>query len=149
MNLTHWKPFRELTPMYNRMNRIFDDEFLKDFGFGNFNETVAGWNPAADVMENKDEYIFKLEVPGVAREDINVEFHENTLTVKGERKAETDVKEEDIHRIERFSGSFSRSFTLPGESDSDKIEARLKDGVLELRIPKAEEKKAKSIPIEL
>jgi HSP20 family protein len=131
------------------MNRFFDDEFLKDFGFGDYNQSMTGWNPAADVMENKDAYIFKLEVPGVAREDINVEFHDNTLTIKGERKAETDVKEEDVHRIERFSGSFSRSFTLPGETDSEKIEAKLKDGILELRIPKAEEKKAKSIPISL
>jgi HSP20 family protein len=110
---------------------------------------MTGWNPAADVMENKDEYILKLEVPGVAREDINIEFHDNTLTIKGERKADSDLKEEDIHRIERFSGNFSRNFTLPGETDSEKIEAKLKDGILELRIPKAEEKKAKSIPINL
>jgi HSP20 family protein len=149
MTLTHWKPFRDLMPMYNSMNRFFDDEFIKEFDHSNFNQSMTGWNPAADVMENKDEYILKLEVFGVAREDINIEFHDNTLTIKGERKADSDLKEEDIHRIERFSGNFSRNFTLPGETDSEKIEAKLKDGILELRIPKAEEKKAKSIPINL
>ncbi len=145
MNLTHFKPFGNLTSVQDGINRFFDSDFLKDYR--GITDSLTTWYPATDVYETKDSYIFKLEVPGMNKEDIQIEFTANTLTVKGTRKAEQEVKEENYHRIERSSGSFTRSFTIPGETDSNKISASMKNGILELQIPKAEEKIAKTIPI--
>jgi HSP20 family protein len=133
--------------VHDRLNRFFEDEFFKDFYRPS--ETMSNWYPTTDIFETKDDFVFKLEVPGLSKDDIKIEFEKNTLSIKGERKTEKDVKDENYHRIERFSGTFNRSFTLPGETDGSKINASLKDGILELRIPKAEEKKAKSIPIKI
>jgi len=146
MTLTQWKPFGDLMSMHDRIHRFFGDE-LKDAEKGS--ESLATWYPITDIFETKDEYVFKLEVPGLEKDDINIEFNENTLTIKGEKKEEKEVKEENYHRVERFSGSFSRRFTIPRETDGNKIKASMKDGILELRIPKAEEKKAKAIPINI
>ncbi len=156
MNLRHWQPFGNLTSMHNRFHRLFEDDFFKDFGINAVSDegpqTVkddccGDWFPAADIFETKDDYVVNLEVPGISKEDINIEFVNNTLSIKGERKEEKEVEEENYHRVERFNGAFNRSFTLPGETDGNKINASMKDGILELRIPKAAEKKIKSIPI--
>lgn len=149
MNLTHYKPLGNLMNMQEQMGRFFEDEFFNDFGLGRTTRSLSNWNPSTDVYETKDNYVFKLEVPGMDKDDVKIEFHNNTLTIKGERKKEEEVKDENYHRIERFSGSFSRSFTLPGEADAGKINASMKNGILELQIPKAEEKKARTIPINL
>lgn len=146
MTLTHWRPFGGLATMHDKINRLFDDSF-RDIEKGN--DAMSTWYPTVDVFEKKDEYVFKLEVPGLSKDDINVEFHNNTLTVQGEKKEDKEVKEENYHRIESFKGKFSRSFTLPKNINSKKIDAKMKDGVLELRVAKAEEAKAKSIPINI
>jgi HSP20 family protein len=145
MNLTHFKPFGGVSSVQNGINRFFDTDFFKDYR--KIADSFTSWYPATDVFETKESYIFKVEVPGMSKDDIQIEFADNTLTIKGTRKFEQEVKDENYHRIERNSGSFSRSFTLPGETDSNKISAAMKDGILELQIPKAEEKIAKSIPI--
>jgi HSP20 family protein len=147
MTITKWQPFGNLLTLHDRINRLFEDEFHKDWGRGT--GSLESWYPAADIYETKDEYVFKLEVPGLAKEDLNVEFNDNVLSIKGEKKKEKDVKEESYHRIESFSGSFSRSFTLPRNADAGKINASMKNGVLELKISKAEEKKAKAIAIDV
>lgn len=147
MTITKWQPFGNLLTLHGRINRLFEDEFHKDWERGT--GSLESWYPAADIYETKDEYVFKLEVPGLAKEDLNVEFNDNVLSIKGEKKKEKDVKEENFHRIESFSGSFSRSFTLPRNADAGKINASMKNGVLELRISKAEEKKAKAIAIDV
>ena len=150
MTLTHWKPLRDLMPLHNRIHRLLEDDFFKDFGFGkSFEHFSDNWSPATDILETKDHYVFKLDVPGFSKDEISVEFKDNTLSIKGERKDDKEVKDENYHRIERFSGQFSRSFTLPGDTNSNEINAQLKNGTLELRIPKAEEKIAKSISINL
>ena len=146
MTLARWKPFGDLMSMHDRIHRFFGDEF-KDSEQGN--ESLATWYPTTDIFETKDDYVFKLEVPGLEKDDINIEFNDNTLTIKGEKKEEKEVKDENYHRVERFSGSFSRRFTIPRETDGNKIKASMKDGILELRIPKVEEKKAKAIPISI
>ncbi len=145
MNLTSWKPFNAIMPMHDRINRLFEDEIAKgaDRGSG----TLSSWYPAADIYETKSGYIVKLEVPGISKDDIAVEFHENSLLVKGERKEEKEVNEEKYHRVERFYGSFSRNFIIPSDVAVDKINATLNDGILELVIPKSEEKEAKTIAI--
>ena len=146
MTLTRWKPFGELQPLHDNINRLFENEFKKDLPQGTGFDT---WYPAADIYETKDDYVFKLEVPGLARDDVNVEFHDNVLTVKGEKKTEKEVKEENYHRIESYSGSFSRSFKVPQNADPGKIAASMNGGILELRIAKAEEKKPKAISIDV
>ena len=145
MALVRWKPFGDLFSMHERINRLFEDEYRRDLPEST--ESLASWYPATDVYETKDGYVFKMEIPGLAKDDINVEFNNNVLSVKGEKKEDKEVEKENYHRIESYSGSFSRSFTLPRDADPAKINAALKDGILELKIAKAEEKKAKAISI--
>jgi len=125
---------------------------------------TSAWLPATDIYDTKDSYVFKMEVPGFSKEEISMEFKENTLIVKGEHKSETgikteekagdkaevkaDVKEDVVYQCnERPKGNFSRSFKLPKSIDGKKIEARLKNGILKLTVPKPEEQKPKNIPI--
>jgi len=152
MNIVTWKPWRTLRPcgdvmsMPNRINRLFEDSFYGDTERERENQVT--WYPAADIYETQEEYVFKLEVPGLEKEDIKIELNSGTLSIAGERKEEKDVKKEDYHRVESYSGKFCRSFTLPRNIDSKKINATIKNGILELRVPKADEAKPKSIPIE-
>jgi len=149
MNLTTWKPFETLNTLQNRINRMFDDQYSGSVEKNQSTDTMNTWYPVTDVHETKDEYVFKMEVPGLEKDDIEIEFLNNTLSVKGERKQDNEVKKEDCFRIERFYGSFSRSFSLPNDVDGGKIAAKMDNGILELKVPKAEEKKARSIPINL
>jgi HSP20 family protein len=147
MNLVSWKPMSPFGDRFSgnrQISRLFDEAF-GDTG----NETLPTWYPAADIYETKDDYVFKLEVPGLNKDDINVELKDHTLSIKGEKKEEKEVKKYDYHRIESYSGTFSRSFVLPKDIDARKVNASLKDGVLELRVPKTEEQKPKAIPISL
>ncbi len=147
MNLIQWKPFNTMSPWGSRVNRCFEDDF-----FSNLIEDSKVdncWSPRTNIRENKNEYLFKVELPGIKKEDIQIEVKEDVLTVKGERKEEKDIKEKEYHKIESFSGSFSRSFYVPKGIDEKKIKAQLKDGILELKVPKAEEKKIKQIPISI
>lgn len=147
MTLARWKPFGDLHLLHDRITRLFEDEFSKD------SEKTAGslttWYPVTDIYETKEAYVFKLEVPGLEKEDVNIEFCDGNLNIKGERKSEIEVNKENYLRVERFTGSFHRSFIIPKDVDTTKIEASMKDGILELRVPKSEEKKSKSIPINI
>jgi len=144
MTLARWKPFGDLVSMHDRINRLFEDAFK---GFDQSTDSLASWYPSADIYETKDEYAFKLEVPGLSKDDVKIELNDNTLSISGEKKESNEVKKENFHRIESYSGKFSRSFSLPRNIDTKKINANMKNGVLELRIPKAEEQKTKAIPI--
>lgn len=145
MTLVRWKPFGDLVSMHDKIDPLFEDSFHKDFDKGT--DSLTSWCPVTDIFETKDEYIFKMEVPGLSNDDINVELDDNTLSIKGEKKGEKEVKKEDYHRIESYNGTFSRSFSLPRNVDAKKINAFKNEGILELRIAKAEEKKTKTIPI--
>ncbi len=105
--------------------------------------------PSVDVIDKKDKIIVKVEVPGVEKEDIDISVTEDTLNIKGETKKEKEVKEEDYYCCERSYGSFSRSVDLPVKVQTDKIKANLKDGVLEVELPKVESEKPKEIKIEV
>jgi HSP20 family protein len=144
MTLVRWKPFGDMLSMHSKINRLFEDAFRQDY---DREDSLASWYPATDIYETKDYYVFKLEVPGLAKEDINIELNDNTLFIKGERKEEKEVDKENYHRIESWRGTFSRSFSIPKNVETGKVNAAMKNGILELRIPKAEEKKAKAIPI--
>lgn len=145
MTLVKWKPFGDLLSMHDRINRLFEDEFYGDQKRSE--SSLASWYPTTDIYETKDEYVFKLEIPGLSKDDVKIELNNNTLSLKGERKEEKEVKKEDYHRIESFSGTFSRSFSLPKNVDAGKVNATLKDGILEVRIGKAEAVSTKEIPI--
>jgi HSP20 family protein len=117
-------------------------------GFSVFGE--GAWTPAVDIFENeKKELVLKAELPDVKREDISVLVENQTLTLKGERKLDAEVKEEQYHLIERTFGSFSRSFRLPATVDAAKIAAEYKNGVLTVRLPLREEAKARTINVDV
>jgi len=146
MTLVRWNPFYELKKLSDSINQLFDENYLTEGEKGS-GLSLTSWSPSTDIYETKDEYVFKIEVPGMNKDDVKVEFTEDTLTIKGERKEDKEIKKENFHRIERFFGSFQRSFTLPKNIDEKKIKAELKDGILELRVPKVEKSKTKAIPI--
>ncbi len=105
------------------------------------------WMPAVDVKEDDKAYMIKADIPGVSPEDVEVTMERGVLTIRGERKSERKEERDNYHRIERFSGSFSRRFTLPDAADSDGVEADMKDGVLQVRIPKQEKAVSRRINI--
>lgn len=146
MTITKWQPFNDLLGIYDRMSRLFDEELGETRKSG---LSMNAWSPLTDIYETKEAFIFKMELPGFTKEDIKVEVNGETLTLKGERKQEEEIKKENCHRIERSYGAFQRSFSLPKNTDTSKIDASLKDGILHLQIPKVEEAKTKAIPIKV
>jgi HSP20 family protein len=145
MAIVRWEPFRDLFITQDRFNRLFNETFSRAFGDEEGNSRA--WAPAVDIFENDNNIVLKAELPGVDPKDVEVRVEDNTLYLKGERKFEKEVKEDNYHRIERSYGSFARSFALPGSIDSDKVQAEYKDGILSLSIPKREEAKPKTIKI--
>ena len=146
MNLVRLNPWREMPTLHNRLNRFFDDPFLR---IGRMDEEAnpGMWNPAVDLYEKDDHFVIKAELPGVDKNDIKVDLKDRVLTLSGERTYDNEVGEENYYRKERFFGKFQRAFTLPTDVDSDKITAEFKDGVLRVEVPKPEEKKAKQVTI--
>ncbi len=124
MAIVRWTPFRELSTMQERMNKLFEDVMRSpnrsDEGFA-----VAAWAPAVDIYETDKEIVMKAELPEMQEKDIEIKVEDNILIVAGERKMEKEVKEENYHRIERSYGSFHRSFTLPHTVDRENIKASL------------------------
>ena len=148
MGIIRWDPFREMSALQERMNRLLAD-FRTRTPLGEEEMAQGAWVPAVDIYETKDSIVLNVELPGVTKEDIALEVKDGTLTIKGEKKLEKDVKEENYHRLERTYGSFMRAFTLPSMVQQDKVKARFKDGILEIQIPKAEEAKPKQIRVEV
>ena len=133
MTLVKWEPFRELTDMHRSMDRLFGDRYLRQDDDGLF----AGFSPTVDVYDNETEIVIEAEVSGINEKDIAVEVKDNVLTLSGERKREQEVKEGSYHRSERSFGKFQRSFTLPDSIEVDKVNAKNRNGVLTIRLPKA------------
>jgi len=146
MAIVRWDPFRDLMTIRERMNRIFD-EFFRGQEVGEAFPATS-WTPAVDIYETPNEVVLKAELPGVNQKDIQLEIKDNTLTLKGERAKDEEVKEDSYYRRERFYGTFYRSFTLPSNIQQDKIQARYKDGILEVIMPKAEAAKPRQIKVE-
>jgi HSP20 family protein len=137
--LSRWEPGREF-------QRLFEEFFGR--GEGEESGWLTGtWAPPVDLFETDDAFMLKAELPGLTKDDIHIDVHERTLTLRGERKHETEVKRDHYHRQERAYGSFQRSFWLPTMVNVDNVQASFKDGVLELRLPKHEAAKPKHIPI--
>jgi HSP20 family protein len=134
-------PFRAMDEM---MNRFFEDWTTAPRGIG----TVRGWAPAIDMADRENEILLRADLPGLEQKDINVNLENGVLTIRGERKEEREAREEDYFCCERWSGSFSRSVTLPQGIDADKVQARFKNGVLEIKIPKTKQAVGKKIEIQ-
>ncbi len=148
MSIIKWDPFRDLLSLQERMNKLFEESLLQT-GKERQEISIAGWSPSVDVMESDEEIILKAELPGIELKDVEVLINDNILTLRGERKFEKEEKKENYHRIERSYGAFQRSFTLPATVEQDKVKAKMKDGILEVRLPKAKEAKSKKIEIEV
>jgi len=144
--LSRWEPFRELSEIQQEMNRLFDSFFGRPSSF-QAGERV--WMPLVDMYETKDDLVVTFEIPGVREKDVSVSITGDVLTVKGERKWDREVKEDSYHRLERAYGKFERSIPLPMPVQADKVKATYRDGVLEIRLPKAEEVKPREIKIEV
>lgn len=141
-----WDPVREFSAMQNQMNHVFGETFGPSMTQAE--QPLAGtWAPAVDIYETAQEIVLQVEVPGVTKEQVHVEVDDGTLHLKGERKIEKEVKEENYHRVERVYGAFHRSFSLPDTVDAEKVRAELKDGVLEVRLGKREQAKPKQIQV--
>jgi len=132
------------------MNRLFDESFRgltrgaapdDDWALG------GAWAPAVDIYEQEGYIVLKAELPGIDPKDVDIRLENNVLTLRGERKVDTDVQRDNYHRVERAYGSFTRSFTLPSVVDQEHIKADYKDGVLKVTLPKREEAKPKQINI--
>ncbi len=148
MAIIRWDPFREIATLQDRMNRLFEEASGRnrrpeeDFATGS-------WVPSVDVRETKEALELQVEVPGIEPKDVTVSVENGVLTLKGTRNFEKATEGETYHRIERAYGLFERSFTLPTNVNPEKIEARYRQGVLQLSIPKREEAKPKAISIKV
>jgi len=141
-----WDPAREISALQNRWNRVVGETFGYPISQGEQPGTGM-WSPAVDIYETDHEIVLKVEVPGVAKDQVHVEVDDGTLHLRGERSVEKEVKEESYHRVERSFGAFHRSFSLPDSVDPDKVRAELKDGILEVRLGKREQAKPKQIQV--
>ena len=149
MALVRWEPLREMATLQNEMNRLFGTFFDTPTTAMSGNGGVRRWIPAMDLVEGDDHFVLRADLPGLAEEDVNLEVEDRTLTLSGERKSEQTEKGEGFYRLERASGSFSRSLTLPEGIDADAITATFDKGVLEVRIPKPEQIKPKRVEIKV
>ena len=144
MALIRWEPVRELDSLQSEMNRLFDGFFGNRAPNG---ITSRRWIPAMDLVEGEDEFVLRADLPGLTEDDVEIEIKDSVLTISGERKAEEKREGEGYYRVERAFGSFSRSLTLPEGVAADQVTASFDNGVLEVRVPKPEERKPQRVRI--
>ena len=146
MELMPWRPFGELGSIRSEMDRLWN-KFLGETPF--VRSFTEEWSPSVDISQTKDKLVIKAELPGLDAKDVNVSISGDLLTIKGEKKKEEEEKDEHHHYMERYYGSFQRSFQLPVNVKTDKIEATFDKGVLKITLPKTEEAKKKEIEIKV
>ena len=144
MTIVRWEPLRELSSLQSEMNRLFNTAFDAP---GTGNGGARRWTPAMDLVETDDHFVLRADLPGMQESDVTIELEDNLLTVSGERKAEHESKQEGFYRLERAFGAFSRSLTLPQGIDPEAVTAGFENGVLEVRVPKPEQRKPRKIAI--
>ena len=145
MAIVRWEPFRDMIASQREFDRLFREAFSPAAAEGEL--STRTWAPPVDIYEDGDNLVLKAELPGINPDDVEVRVENNTLYLKGERKFEKEVKEQNYHRVERSYGTFTRTFALPNSIDADKVAANYKDGVLTLTMPKKEEAKPKTIKV--
>jgi HSP20 family protein len=144
--LTRWEPYRELSTLQDRLNRLFQQSF-SDGREEALN--TSSFAPAVDVYEDEHNVTLKIEVPGIEEKDLDIRVENNTLTVHGERKLEKEEKEENFRRVERQYGSFTRSFTLPQTVEQESVSANYDKGILKIKLAKKAEAKPKQIKVNI
>jgi HSP20 family protein len=146
MELVRWNPLREMSLLRNHFGRFFSDPFFPADMAGDVASPKV-WQPAVDIFEKDDNMYIKAELPGMDKKDISLDIQNGVLTLRGERKYENEVKEENFYRKEMSHGTFVRSFTLPADVDADRIKAEFKDGILTVEVPSPETRKPKQISV--
>jgi HSP20 family protein len=152
MALIRWEPAREISSLQQEMNRLFNTFFEPAASTGGTGRGTAGarrWVPAMDLVETDDHFVLRADLPGMTHDDIELSLDDNVLTISGERMAEHEEQGEGFFRLERASGAFSRSLTLPDGVDGDAISATFDKGVLEVRIPKPQQRKPRKLQIQV
>jgi HSP20 family protein len=147
MNVIRWEPFREMEDMFRQLPPVLLSGLVRGSGAGR--SEPSAWRPVADITENDKEYVVKAELPGVKKEDLKIELQDGILTITGERKVEEEQKDDNQIRVERFYGTFTRSFALPDNVDAKNIRAQSKDGVLMVHIPKKAPAKPEAITVDV
>jgi HSP20 family protein len=145
MAVIRWEPARELGTIQNEMNRLFNTFF--EIPTTPHNGAARRWIPAMDLVESNGDLVLRADLPGLSEDDVNIELEDNVLTVSGERKVEHEERSDGYYRVERSSGSFRRSLTLPERVDPEAVKATFDRGVLEVRVPKPEERKPRKVAI--
>jgi HSP20 family protein len=148
MSLVRWDPLSNIATLQDRINRLFDDAFPKS-SEGDEDLSAWAWRPMVDIFETEAGATIKVDLPGMEKTDVSVEVKENILTIKGDRKTETAVKEDQYYRRERPSGSFQRSFAMRTMIAPDRIKASFKNGVLTIDIPKPEREKPRQVSVNI
>jgi HSP20 family protein len=141
--ITRWDPFRNMSTLQDQVNRLFENTFQT----GRNESALTSWAPAVDIYETENELVLKADLPDINEKDLDVRVENNMLTIRGERKFEQKVKEDNYLRIERTYGAFSRSFGLPNTVDTEAIKAEYKNGVLTVELPKRAESKPKQVKV--
>jgi HSP20 family protein len=144
VSVERWDPFRSMSDMPGEVDRLFDSFLGRPAA-----SVPRTWAPVLDIHETKDELVLSFELPGVTDKDVSLSITGDLLTLKGERAANRDVKDENVYRVERVYGKFERSVQLPMPVQADKVKATYRDGVLEVKLPKVEEVKPKAIKIDI
>lgn len=138
-----WEPVDLITDLQNELNRLFHRSLHKKNGW------TRTFEPEIDVVDEKDSFLIKADLPGIKKEDMDIKVEGRVLTLKGERKEEKETKEKNYYASERFYGAFTRMIELPADVKADQVKATYKDGVLEVSLPKTEGAKAKQVAVEI
>lgn len=146
-----WNPFREMEDITRRMSSLLEGGHFRrsELTHGEENITVPEWAPLVDVIEDEKEYLVKIELPEVHKDDVKVTVENGTLTISGERRAEKEQKGRKFHRVERCYGRFERTFSIPDDAEQDAVNAEFKDGVLRVRLAKCEKARPKQIEVKV
>jgi HSP20 family protein len=147
--LTYWDPFRELEDMQHRLSTVLGRQLNRRQDGDKESITVAEWAPVVDIIEDETEYLIKVDLPEIKKEEVKVTVENGVLVLSGERKLEKEEKGRKYHRIERAYGSFGRSFSLPDNADAEKVNAEFNEGVLKLHIAKSEAARPKQIEVKI
>lgn len=148
MTLSRWDPFRDMTSLQERMNKLFEDSLMRSRG-AEHELPMGAWTPPVDIYETDEKVVLRADLPGVDLQDIDLRIEDNTLILRGERKFAREEKQEDFLRIERSYGAFQRTFRLPGSVDQERIKATHRDGVLEVTLLKSESTRPRQIKVEI
>lgn len=147
MNLTTWDPFRELEELSTRLNRALGRPALQSGTKDSL--AMTDWSPSVDILETAEDFQVKCELPELKKEDVKVNVSDGLLRIEGERKFDKEDKTKKYHRVERFYGSFMRSFALPEGVEQDKVKAEFKDGLLTVRMPKSPKTLPRSVDVKI